>query len=557
MLMNVCVGRSLILLSLVAGVAGTGCGPEVDDRDRTPPRVLSVAPASPIVPVTSRFEVTVSEKLDPASVDEDPTSDALSVILVLRELATPALLTDFNNPGIIESRQDDVVPIDIDVDGDRLTITPEQPLQARKAYVLLLGSALRDLAANPLVDGLGLKAVFRYDFETDAGSPEVSATDIGTGLVAPNRRRFDVTFNQPVRNVGTNTLSFSPAVDVEAVLLNEDRTIATVFIANAATGCARFTPTTTYTLTISDGVIADTSQTLVPFTTTFSTGAACDEVVHHLLGDPQAVAGETSATVRFETNKPSTTLVRYGVVGGPLDCLGAPCPVAGASARTPSPETTPPSFLHALDITGLVVDENYRVVVSAEDDVGTVASGEVSFVTATLPKLAVNEVMANPSAAFNPETKGEYVELANFGDVEIDAAGWTIDFDNGGCIATLPSPLLIPAGAFVVVGGKDFDTATYALDAEVIVVKLVRGTANGMCSLVNSRSQSVVLKDPSGRPINSMAGYAKVIPSKDGRSVERVAADAPDVEASFCYSRTDGGPTPGRNNGITISGCEQ
>ena len=552
--MNVC-GRSL-LLALVA-TATAGCGDSADDRDRAPPRVLSVSPASPIVPVTARFNVTFSDSIAPASVDEDPTSDTISVVVVLREFVTPAFLTDFRNPGLIESRQDDVVALDVALDGAELTITPEQPLQARKAYVLLLGSALRDTADNPLVDGLGLKAVFRYDFETDAGSPEIIKTDIGTGLVAPNRRRFDITFNQPVRNVGTNTLSFTPAVDVEAVLLNEERTTATVFIANATNGCARFVPTTTYTLNVDAGVVADTGQFLVPFSTTFSTGAACDENAHRLLNDPQAVAGEVSATVRFETNKPSTTLVRYGVVGGPLDCLGAPCPVAGASARIASPETTPPAFLHALDITGLVVDTSYRVVVSAEDDVGTVASGEVSFVTAALPRLAVNEVMANPSAAFNPETKGEYLELANFGDVEIDAAGWTLDFDNGDCTATLPTPLLVPAGAFVVVGGKDFDTATYALANDVIVVKLVRGTANGMCSLVNSRSQSVVLKDPSGRPINGMAGYAGVIPSKDGRSVERVAPDAPDVEASFCYSRTDAGPTPGSGNGITVSGCEQ
>ncbi len=553
--MNVCVGRSL-LLSLVVVGAGTGCRPEVDDRDRTPPRVLSVAPASPIVPVTSSFTVTFSERLDPASIDEDPTSDTISVALALRDIVTPAFITDFRSTGLIESRQDDVVALDVEINGDELVVTPEQPLQARKAYVLLLGSALRDLAANPLVDGLGLKAVFRYDFETDAGQPQVEKTDIGAGLVAPNRRRFDVTFNQPVRNVGVNTMTFSPAVEVEAVLLNEQRTVATVFIANATAGCARFVPTTQYTLTISDGVIADTNQTLEPFSTTFTTGAACDEVGHRLLDDPQAVAGEVSATVRFNTNKPSTTLVRYGVVGGPLDCLGAPCPVSGASARIASPETTPPAFLHALDITGLVVDENYRVVVSAEDDVGAVATGEVNFVTAVLPKLAVNEVMANPSSAFNPEGKGEYVELANFGDVEIDASGWTLDFDAGGCIATLPSPLLVPAGAFVVVGGKDFDAATYELQADVIVLKLVRGTSNGMCGLVNSRSQAVILKDPSGRPVNGMAGYSGVIPSKDGRSVERTAPDAPDVEASFCYSRADSGPSPGRNNGVTISGCE-
>ncbi|HEY1099958.1 MAG TPA: Ig-like domain-containing protein [Myxococcota bacterium] len=549
-------GRSLLLPLVVTPllVVATGCGEDVT-ADRTAPRVLSVAPASPIVPVRTSFTLGFSEVIDGATVDDDPTSDTVTVVIAPRDVVTPAFISDFNSPGIIESRQDDVVPLDAVLDGDTLTITPEAPLKPRTAYALLVGSDVRDLASNPLVDGLGLAAIFRYDFETDAGAPEVARTDVGTGLVAPNRRRFAVTFNQPVRNVGAETVSFSPAIDVESVLLDQTRTIATIFIADGA-GCERFTPATDYTLRISDGVVADTDQTLVPFSVTFSTGASCDTVEHRLVGAPQAIAGEVSATVRFDTNKPSTTLVRYGIVGGPLDCLGNACPVVGAATRLATPESSPPSFLHALDITGLEVDRDYRVVVSAEDDVGHVASGAVSFTTAALPKLAVNEVMANPSASFNPEAKGEFVELANFGDVEIDAAAWTLDFDGGDCIATLPAPLLVPAGGFVVVAGKDFDPAPYALEADVVVVKLVRGTSNGMCSLVNSRSQPVVLKDASGRPVNSMAGYASVVPSKDGRSVERTQPEAPDVEASFCYSRTDAGPSPGRVNGVTISGCE-
>ena len=552
-IMNVCVGRSLLLLGTLGALAAA-CG-DPDDRDRSPPRVLSVSPASPIVPVRTVFDVVFSEVIDAATVNDDPTSDSVSVLLAPREIVTPAFINDFRNPGIIESRQDKVLALDVDIVGDTLSITTEQPLKPLTRYVLLLGSNLRDGASNPLVDGLGLKAIFRYDFETDAGAPEVARTDVGAGLVAPNRRRFSVTFNQPVRNVGIETLKLSPAVDIEAILLDQTRTTATVFLA-AGGGCARLLPSTEYTLTIGDGVVADTNQTLVPYSATFTTGAACDELPHRLLGTAKAIAGEISATVRFETNKPSTTLVRYGIGGGPLDCLGAPCPVVGASARQPSPETSPAAFLHALDIPGLEVDREYRVVVSAEDDVGNVASGEVTFTTALLPKLAVNEVMANPSSAFSSEAKGEYVELANFGDVDIDASAWTLDFDTGGCVATLPSPLLVPPGGFVVVAGKDFDAAPYALEADVVVLKLARGTANGMCGLVNSRSQAVVLKDASGRPINSMAGYAGVVPSKDGRSVERVAPEAADVEASFCYSRTDVGPTPGRTNGVTVSGCQ-
>lgn len=542
------------------GLAASACQPEEDTRDRTPPRVVGVSPGEPVLPVTTELEVTFSEKLDPTTVDDDPTSETVTVLLAPRAVVNETFLSDFENPGIIESRQDDVVAIDAELRGTTLTVTPEQPLLPNTAYVLLLGSDLRDAAANPIVDGLGLAAVFRYDFQTDAGSPEVSGTDLGTGTVAPNRRRFDVTFNQPVRNVGISTLSLSPAVDIEAVLLDETRTVATVFVASPSSGCARFVPNTEYTLSIGAGVLADTGQALVPYSATFSTGASCDTVEHVVVGAPEAIAGETSATVRFTTNKPSTTLVRFGLDGGELDCLGAACPVLGASVRTASADSSPPAFVHALQIEGLEVDRTYRFVVSAEDDVGTVASGAGTFVTAPLPKVSVNEVMANPPAAFTSEAKGEYVELANFGTDALDVSGWLIHVDGGdaagGCTATLPAATTMAAGTFLVVAGKDFDPVPYALAAEVVVVKLSKGSSNGLCSLVNSRAQPVVLADAAGRPISSVGGYASLIPDSDGRSVERIGPEAADVESSFCFSRTDAGPSPGRTNSITVGGCD-
>ena len=208
-----------------------------------------------------------------------------------------------------------------------------------------------------------------------------------------------MTFNQPVTNVGEGTVSFSPAVPLEAVLLDETRTVATLFIAAPATGCERFAPATTYTLAVSDGVVADTGQNLQPFSAEFTTGATCDTTQHQLLRAPTAVAGEVSATVAFATNKASTTLVRYGVDGGDLDCLGTtPCPVAGAPVRTAS--GTPPAFEHSVAIAGLTVGVTYRAVVSAEDDVGTVASAAVTLSPRPrpLPRLDPSPGSKNPAA---------------------------------------------------------------------------------------------------------------------------------------------------------------
>ena len=185
----------LVIAALCPSLAGVGC-PRVDDGlDRVPPRVVSVTPALPTVPVTTSFDLVFSEEIEGDSIDDDPTSETVTVVLVPRALVTDSFLSDVNNPPLIESRQDDCVPVDATLRGDRLEVTPSVLLTARTAYTLLISSTVRDLAGNPIVDGLGLKAAFRYDFDTDAGAPAVAATDVGTGLVAPNRRRLTITIS--------------------------------------------------------------------------------------------------------------------------------------------------------------------------------------------------------------------------------------------------------------------------------------------------------------------------------------------------------------------------
>ncbi len=544
------VSRWALALAGLSVLPTAGCDRSDPTLDRVPPRVVSLSPALPVVPVTTEFTVVFSEEIDAGSVDEDPTSDTVSVVVVPRAAVSSTFLSDFNNPPLIESRQDDPIPIDVDVNGDELVISPELNFLAQGAYTLLISSAVRDPAGNPLVDNLGLKSAFRYDFDTDEGAPAVSSTDIGAGLVAPNRRRLTITFNQAVKNVGEGTVSFSPSVPIEAVLLDEARVKATVIIADSGAGCERLSPNTSYTLRVSDGVVADTGQTLQPFETTFDTGAACDAVPHVILDGPEAIAGDVSATVRYATSKASTTAVRFGVVGGTLDCLGGPCPIVGAPVRQPVAGSAPLSFEHAVVISGLTVDERYVAVVSAEDDVGGTVSASVEFVTEALPTVAVNEVMADPNGT---ENAGEFIELANFGVAELDLSNHSVEVTgNSACTATLPAGTVVPAGGFLLVVGNAFLPETYNLGADVA---LARSSSANICGsgLLNAGVQ-VVLKEPSGRPVTSMG---KHITPDAGRSTERVSPTAPDVASSFCLSRSDVGPTPGAQNGVLAQGCEE
>ncbi|MDU8910304.1 ExeM/NucH family extracellular endonuclease [Aestuariicoccus sp. MJ-SS9] len=74
------------------------------------------------------------------------------------------------------------------------------------------------------------------------------------------------------------------------------------------------------------------------------------------------------------------------------------------------------------------------------------------------PQLVISEIMQNPSAV--SDSDGEYFEIHNAGDQDVDINGWTVsdnDFDsflidNGG-------PLIVPAGGYLVLG-RNGDTAT-------------------------------------------------------------------------------------------------
>ena len=548
--------RALVVVAAVvsAGLVSaglTGCPPP-NTGDHIAPRVVTVDPAAAVVPVDATFRVTFSEALNPKTVSGDVTAKNLSVVLATRAIVNDAFLSDIKSPPLSATRQNDVVALIVAlVSGNAaIAVTPHDPLLPGTAYALVISAGLRDTAGNPLVDAVGLKNNFVYDFTTDAGPPTLT-TDVPVppSLVVPNRKRFTLTFNQPVQNVTSETITIdavggSPAASIEAILVDESRTIATVVLADPASGCGRLGLSGSYILRASEGITGDDAQggpgqALVPFEAPFTTGPACDSSAN-VVTNVAHVDGEVNATIKFVTTKPATTEVRFGV-GGNLDCLGGPCPVVSAP-------TTTANALHSVVIDGLTVNTDYTFVVSAEDDVGFVATATGTVHTAPLPKIAVNEMLADTAAGHNDDT-GEFVELASFEPtVTTDMTGWKLRVTHATSVSncTLPAASLAPAG-FLVIAGNNFDPTLYgAVDAASIV------HLSSMCSLTNGAPLLVELLDPTDRPVSSMTAPS----SKEGKSVERTAPDAADAVTSFCYSRTDTGPTPGRQNGITVQGCE-
>ncbi len=561
--------RSTLLLPLAAALAlaaAAACGPPATALDIVPPRVLSVEPATPVLQTTDALAVVFSEAVNAESINED------TVVVAARAQVTPTFLSDLNSPPLSDTRKEQIVPVTItlDPDGTRVSIAPKAPLDARTAYTLLISDDVRDKIGNPLFNEVGQKSAFRFDFTTDDGPPIVATHDVVTAdrpLVAPNRRRFIIVFDQPMRGITNESVQIvaqngaaTITPTVEAVLLDESRTVLTILLGEPASGCFRLSPDAGYAVSMGHGITDDEGQDLAATTIDFPTGPTCDASSNVVVGAPFPIGGETTATIRFDTTKASTTAVRFGTSAADLDCLGAPCPALGAPALVPAEGGASPKFVHSVEITGLTVNQTYFFKVLAEDDVGTVGVAQGSVGTAPLAKLAINEVMANAPAAITPESAGEYIELVNWGDVDESLAGFAIAVDGGdvggGDTCALPDTgaPVIPAGGFLVLVPSTFQAEFYGGVDAAATYKMPTSTVCG--SLTNSRAQSFVLLDGEGRPLSSISSYASLVPKDDGRSLERKQPSAPDVEASFCFSRSDVGPTPGEENGVLASGCE-
>jgi hypothetical protein len=84
----------------------------------------------------------------------------------------------------------------------------------------------------------------------------------------------------------------------------------------------------------------------------------------------------------------------------------------------------------------------------------------------------ITEVMPDPSAEL-----GEYIELHNVGDEDVDLVGWTL----GG--ATFEEPLILPAGQTLVLGQSRDRDANGGIFVDVLMPELSLGDASGSLAL--------------------------------------------------------------------------
>ena len=98
------------------------------------------------------------------------------VVVVPAEQVDDAFLQDLDRPPLSAKRSEYPLPcrIDSDMQGGRLLLKPDQPLEYGQAYLVVVSAAVCDLAGNPLVDTLqtdergrviGLQTHFTHRFQ--------------------------------------------------------------------------------------------------------------------------------------------------------------------------------------------------------------------------------------------------------------------------------------------------------------------------------------------------------------------------------------------------------
>lgn len=535
------------LAPLVGVALLAACGPP-NAVDLDPPRVVEVVPAGPIVETDAVFTIRFSEEMAVQRVLDGQDM----VVLVPASEVDDAFLSDIGSPPLIDSRRARTVPSTLEFasDGLSLTFAPSASLAPGTAYSLIVSEDVRDTSGNPLVGADSAKASYVHLVRTDAGPPEAIASS-ASGTVPMNLKRVRVTFNQAMNGFSSSNMRIEgegvtdPAV--QAIEVAADRTSAVIVLADGV-DCARLAPLSSYTVVVDGDLTDDVGRSVQTRSFPFTSSAACDLTPNRILGAVTSYGIAPTGYAFFVTSKASTTEVRFGRLGETLDCLGAPCPSVGDDAR----EASANGFSHSASFDGLLDGETYDVLVRAEDDFGNVALGTTSLLVTPRPPVAVNEILQNP---IGEEEAGEFIEIANYGEETVSLAGFTVQVaDRSPCTFDNDPILELAPGAFLVVARETFLPDTYP-EGDASRVYHPPGCGSTQLLLANE-VVSVSLFDALGRPVSVYAGYATLSPaaaSREGKSIERISAGAPDVESSFCFST--GAPSPGRENAAVALDC--
>lgn len=262
-----------------------------------------------------------------------------------------------------------------------------------------------------------------------------------------------------------------------------------------------------------------------------------------------SVVRDTTATIVWQTNERSNSLVEYG----PTDNYGT-VEIDNHFLTT-----------HVVTIKNLTPETGYFVRIASYDlfgngptrkaidgNPGTDALDPIeTLAIQPPPEIIVSEAMYSPTST----TTGEFIELYNNGLDDVDLTGFT--FTDGDSTDTLQkfgsSDTLLAAGEFAVIVDADYVAGSYPIPADVVLMT----TADTTLGNALSTDDTISLFAPGqslpastyGTPDDAFDGVPLVPVS--AVSVERIDMGGADAPGNWCNSIDPDGSTPGQPN----SGC--
>lgn len=559
--------RPLSLLCLSTLLGGSMCPRQ--DTVETPLTVTDADPATQVVNADTSFTLTFSADLDVASISAD------TVVLMLTEDVSNALMSDLGSPPLSMSRRDQVISATVNLSGQRVVVNPDQELPAGVDVSLLVSKAVKSRAGKTLVSALGESENFRLDFTVRDAPPTVVGTTLPTGspaLVPPNLRSLGLTFSGPIQGASASAVRVqkqdgSQTVEVESAVVQLDARTLHVRLKDGA--CQPLCPQTDYQVSVGEPLTGTQGQTITPFQQVFRTLADADLEGPTLRRVPTQQSSEADVRLSFVTQEPGAGRLRVGAPGGPYDLQFEAVALAPCTGFQAARECTYAAVATGLDLGVDGTGRTYGGMLELTDDFGnTHVFGEFVLRTVVLPKLRISEVYNNPPGASADEKTSEFVELANIStSATYDLSRMvlaTLDRTTGAVSSSMTlralgaSSLLAP-GKFAVLGGSQFDPSSVQTAADaVVMVDAVssRSTLLGGLSASASSAKPLALFDgdpAQGAPLVTLFQpplelYAPSSTFPEGVSAERLMLTSADDAAVWCQSQA--GPSPGLTNSV-------
>lgn len=439
---------------------------------------------------------------------------------LFEDLPLDALTDDLTRMPLLVAHARHVVATEIVRGPNHVTLTPREPLEPGARYVVALAGWATD------EDGATFAPFVAPIVVADEGggaTPRASWPPDGAAGVPPELElavvRFDDELTGSVRLEGPDGVASTRTERVPCDALGwADGTCVVL----RWDGLLR--PGARYALAVGSDARDRTGAMLEPWRATFTTGhpggigfgfvpVVC-ELDEQPIGPLCILADDVSVRVRGQVDRP----VRAFLLG----------PVGSDRVVAPRGEL-------ALELFGLPSDAAVEPELRLVGLDGSTHVERLSLrTTEPLPTLTIAEVNADPRG---PEPRQEWVELLNFGPVELSLEGIALSDRADRLGDVVSAPLVLPAGARALMAADGFDPRHPADDPHVPDgVLLVRiGTSLASGGLSNS-GEPLFLRDPLGRRLATVPA----IPSDGpGRCLRRESA--PRARSGFSF-----GPcTPG------------